>query len=198
MKKSKKICAFALVCIMVISAFGGYNALAACNYQNALAVDYNCHYLIYGVSGRTYYIDSTASAYTSVINAAVSDWNSMSADVSFSKSTASSPVRFIYGTVSLANSPGQTIVYSVTSEFEPTVSNWNGAKIILSNTMFRDLVGDKKQGTCAHEFGHALGLAHMKNLLGGNEPNWIMTPYENRTAYKVDARAVDVVDNHLY
>ena len=187
--------------------FYSYDVEATCTYRSSemTGIDYNCHYLLYGVSNRYYYIDSSATNYSTIIGSADTNWNNCSSDVSFSKTTSSGTavVRFFLGTVSDPSSPGQTIMHSSTTNYNPSTSSWPNARITLSSSLFagNTMTNNAKKGTCAHEFGHAIGLNHMYRVSGYNvywDANWIMTPSSSRTTNTVDSYATDVIDNHLY
>ena len=200
----KILCGFVAV-IFTITSIGRNIENAACTYRQTemTGIDYSCHSLLYGVSGRQYYIDSSATAYRTAVTTAVSNWNLSSSNVSFSEATSQGQgtIKFYSGTISEPNSPGQTIMYSSSTTYNPSTSSWPNAKIIMSSSLFPSMSAVKQRGTCAHEFGHAIGLNHMLRLSGTTayfDATWIMTPYASRTGYTVDAYAADVVDAHLY
>jgi len=131
-----------------------------------------------GVRNLTYYIeqDSLYKPYESVINGAAKDWkggnnpingftqvsNNLYTDMDFY--AKSSSFFLLNGTIAL------TRVYAVKDGSSQEGNyydlssikskNWYFAKIFINNNNISRLNTAEKQGTMAHEMGHAMGLEH--------------------------------------
>ncbi len=139
----------------------------------------------YGYSMRNYWIDSSASSYTSLIDDAVSSWVhttsrlGITTPISLSRTTTKSSSYF---DVYLLAMPGSSNTVAGTYLYvknvgciNPTLNeaitqNWSWTEIHLNSNSFPTLsdnsnltANEKRQGTVAHEFGHAMGLAHSNN-----------------------------------
>jgi hypothetical protein len=194
-----------------------YNTLdaKACNgsYYSGYP-DFNCHTLNggvgnYGYTNRYYWVDSTASGYSTRIQDAVNSWIYTSATVGVStpisilKTTTKSNGTFEvhYNAISGTISPGACYQYTYQTQIDPNSSNWGWAKVILNSNTFYSLLATEQQASIAHEFGHAMGLNHTLEILGAyppNDPNRIMTPSDmGRTTIIPTAGDLQVI-NHLY
>lgn len=144
----------------------------------------------YGYSTRHYWIDSSASSYTPLIDDAVDSWVhttsrlGITTPISLSRTNNRSSSYFdVYlGDVkSKADLPGSSNLIAGTFLFVKNVGcinkhlegpnqNWSWVEIYLDTNNFstlsvnNSLTDDQnRQGTIAHEFGHAMGLAHSTN-----------------------------------
>lgn len=125
-------------------------------------------YMSRGVDNMCYYVDSTASAYTSYINTGISRWtNGGHSPSDFINMTAVSSnyatavdyyaqneEEFIAG-YALA----ETVHFSASGMSGSGVSPYYYAEILINKGTFPDCTSFEKIGTMAHEFGHAMGLA---------------------------------------
>ena len=138
----------------------------------------------YGSSTRNYWIDSSASGYTTIIDNAVSTWVhttsrlNITTPISLSRTTVKSSSYF---DVYLEEMPGSsstvagTYIYvknvgCINPGLEAPNQNYSWTEIILNSNSFPNLqvnngltTAENQQGTVAHEFGHAMGLAHSNN-----------------------------------
>ncbi len=137
----------------------------------------------YGYNTRNYWIDESASEYTSIIDDAVSTWVhttsrlNITTPISLSRTTTKSSSYFDIYQNSMPGSDGVvagTYIYvknvgCINPDFEAPNQNYSWTEIILNSDVFPDLqklvnnglTGEQnRQGTVAHEFGHAMGLAH--------------------------------------
>lgn len=138
----------------------------------------------YGYSTRNYWIDSSASGYTTIIDNAVSTWVhttsrlNITTPISLSRTTVKSSSYF---DVYLEEMPGSsstvagTYIYvknvgCINPDLEAPNQNYSWTEIILNSNSFPNLqvnngltTAENQQGTVAHEFGHAMGLAHSNN-----------------------------------
>ena len=136
-----------------------------------------------GVSNTCYYVDSTASAYTTRINAAANNWvntghgwnpiymtpvssNYLTHMDFYGKTTSFWGDSNIRGETRMFTNSGQDI----TSKAHNT--NWMYAEIYV-NTSVVSTNTIQTQGTFAHEMGHAFGLDHVSNV------NALMHRYSN-------------------
>lgn len=120
-----------------------------------------------GVSKMCYYVDSTASKYTSYINTGINRWtNSGFSPSNFIKMTA---VSSNYATdvdyyadakdeFDFKNCLAETTYWSSSGMNGSGIAPYYYAEIRINNDEFPDITTYEKYGTMAHEFGHALGL----------------------------------------
>lgn len=125
-------------------------------------------YFSRGVSNMCYYVDSSASSYTSNINTGINRWTN----------SGYSPSNYINMTAVSSNYATHVDYYALnavdclsptalaeTTFFSSSGSSANGslpyyyAEITINKNQFPTLTSFEKIGTMAHEFGHALGLA---------------------------------------
>ena len=66
--------------------------------------------------------------------------------------------------------------------------DWNYVKVFINNSTMLSITANGRQGTLAHEIGHALGLSHSTNN------NSIMSTYANRNVQTV--QNVDITALH--
>lgn len=140
----------------------------------------------YGFDTRNYWIDSSASEYTSLINNAVSSWVETTArlnittPISLASTTTKSSSYFdvyMYELPGASNGIAATFFYvKNVGCINPDLStgpnqNYSWTEIVLNSSTFPNLQAsivltatEKQQGTIAHEFGHAMGLAHNSNV----------------------------------
>lgn len=138
----------------------------------------------YGYSTRNYWVDSSASDYKTLISDAVSSWVyttsrlGITTPISLKNTTTKSTSYF---DVYLLELPGNSNTVAVTYMYVKNVGcinpdssapdqNWSWTEIHLNSNSFSTLSVDNsltddqnRQGTIAHEFGHAMGLAHSNN-----------------------------------
>lgn len=138
----------------------------------------------YGYSTRNYWIDSSASGYTTLIDDAVSSWVhttsrlGITTPISLSRTTTKSSSYFDVYLLAMpgsSNTVAGTYFYvknvgCINPNLEGPNQNWSWTEIHLNSNSFptlsvsNSLTGDQnRQGTIAHEFGHAMGLAHSNN-----------------------------------
>lgn len=124
----------------------------------------------YGSYRRYYYITSSASSYSSLINNAMNDWIyttdrlNYTTSISYrSTTTQKSSVMDIYAS-NVPSMQGYAYTYCMLYQkvVDPDVQNWGWNKIIINTAYFNN--GDLstssiKKGTIAHEMGHCFGLA---------------------------------------
>lgn len=121
-----------------------------------------------GVGNICYYIDSSASSYTSIINSAINNW----VDTGYGwnpiyvtpvSSNYATDIDFYlrYGDDMSADILGRTTYYNINEGIVNQYNtNWFFAKIELNASSLGGYSNDIKQGTTAHELGHAFGLDH--------------------------------------
>lgn len=124
-------------------------------------------YFSRGVSNMCYYVDSSASSYTSNINTGINRWtNSGYSPSNYINMTAVSS-NYATHVDYYAQEPEDCIsayIIAETSFFSSSGTNGSGtvpyyyAEITINKGEFPDLTSFEKIGTMAHEFGHALGL----------------------------------------
>ena len=124
-------------------------------------------YMSRGVDSMCYYVDSTASSYTSYINTGISRWtNGGHSPSDFINMTAVSS-NYATAVDYYAQGNEDFLTYYVLAETSYFASNGMGcsswgpyyyAEIRINNDEMPDCTSYEKIGTMAHEFGHALGL----------------------------------------
>lgn len=196
MKKIKIVNIFLLAIIFIL--FFSNNVFA----YNLLGGKYSR-----GVSNTWYYVDSTASSYTTRINAAANNWVNTGHGwnpiyMTPVSSTYCTHMDF-YGRTSnffpnnrtLANTrfytnSSQDITATV-ADTSQTV-NWFYAEININTGLLATNTNDT-QGTLAHEMGHAFGLAHDNN----NTLCIMCQTASGRAVYLVSSDDNDAI-NYLY
>lgn len=154
----------------------------------------------YGYNTRNYWVDSSASNYSTMIDAAVSTWVhttsrlGITTPISLARTTTKSSSYF---DVYMKAMPGSTTTVAGTYFYVKNVGcinpnlqgpnqNYSWTEIDLNSNSFPSLAAnsslsadEKRQGTIAHEFGHAMGLAH-----SNDNPKVIMCQLKaNRSVY---------------
>ena len=124
-------------------------------------------YLSRGVDNMCYYVDSSASAYTSYINTGINRWTN----------SGHSPSDFINMTAVSSNyatdvdyyaqeqedffagyALAETLYFSSDSSPSGGASAYFYTEILINKGEFPSCTSYEKIGTMAHEFGHAMGL----------------------------------------
>lgn len=157
--------------------------------------------LLWNIESIYYYVDRSASGFSSEISAAARNWvytgwgynklypNTKTDNINISAID-------IYGYSEYDNRNGYTyFVYrnsdGTTKTVDPKISNWSFNTIHLNHLYLDGKSATARQGTIGHEFGHAWGLAH--NL----DKNSIMCTAElGRKVYtvqQVDANAFNKI-----
>jgi hypothetical protein len=124
----------------------------------------------YGSNPRLYYITSSAGGHSGDITDAVYTWIhttsrlGITTPIYWSRTyTQSASVMDFYHLEYYDEGSG---IIAVTEQIlnnqviYPYSSNWNWAKIKLNTPCFDPLSDYNEEGSCAHEMGHAMGLAH--------------------------------------
>lgn len=136
---------------------------------------FNQHKLIYGVGNygyntQYYWIDSSASEYTTTINTAMNEWKytsgywGITTPIWYNSTTVKSNSRMeIYQVPTVNQWWGKTEWYWGSSQVDPSNSNWVWGKVLLDGE-FGNLSGtsenNRRKAVIAHEMGHVMGLAH--------------------------------------
>lgn len=152
-----------------------------------------------GVSNMYYYVASSAYGYTTQINNAVNNW----IDTGYGwnpiymypvSSNYATDIDF-YAVYELGTGLlGRTAMYDI-NEYEVNceTTNWFFARIYLSTSLLDSYISSQKQGTIAHEIGHAFGLAHQNN----NTHSIMCQKGHHRAVYLVDSTSHNAI-NTLY
>ena len=126
----------------------------------------------YGNHVRYYWIDSSASEYTSLISQARYNWVNTSSILTTSilirqNSVQSSSVFDIYKRQEFASSSTKLAIsyfYDTSNQNIGTPTyDYKWTEIVLNTSNFDALSDFNKLGTITHEFGHCMGLAHTTN-----------------------------------
>lgn len=154
----KKIISSIMILVITFISFGILN-VKALDYNNQIKFNYRYSREI---NNTCYWISSSASGFTNIINNAAYDW------AHWSNPLVMTPVSSSYAThMDFYGKPtsywypyngvlGETKFYTSSgSTIDPNIGNWFYADIYLNNDSVYNY-----QGTAAHEMGHALGLAH--------------------------------------
>ena len=154
-----------------------------------------------GVSNMYYYVDSSASGYTTLINDAIDNWvvtgwgwNPIYLAPVASNNGTALDFYLKYSDQLSYSILGLTSYYN-SSEIEVncTTTDWFFAKIDLNGSSLPTISYNQRQGTISHEIGHGLGLAHQDSNTGS-----IMCSYSaGRTVYTVDQTSHNAI-NTLY
>ena len=150
-----------------------------------------------GVANTCYYINSSASSYTSKINKAANLWEYNGWDNPIYMTAVSSNYAThmdFYGKTPSndqnldSNTNGYTTVYNSSGkQMTFGSSNWFYAKIVINKS------SSANQATVVHEMGHAFGLAHYPS-----NSSSIMYPYSSgRKVSSPQKCDVDTI-NYLY
>lgn len=148
-----------------------------------------------GVNNTCYYVSSSASGYTSLINTAASQWANMSNNI------VNNPVSSNYGThidFYSSNPSNNTNLTSNTNAYT-TIWDANGVQLSFngtSNYFYTEIVINNANyidsSTIAHEMGHAYGLDHTSNTY-----SIMYTPKSNRLVSTPQSVDNDTI-NYLY
>ncbi|PWK14943.1 matrixin family metalloprotease [Tumebacillus permanentifrigoris] len=124
----------------------------------------------YGNAKRYYFVDSSASGSSSVIDTGMSEWVNSTArtgvttSVSYrSTTTQSSSVMDWYAGNYYDASQGviaETEFWIYSTKVAPTAQNWGWNKEKINSVTYSPLSDWDERGSVAHEIGHAFGLAH--------------------------------------
>ena len=153
-----------------------------------------------GVSNMYYYVDSSASGYTTLINDAIDNWVVTGwgwnpiylAPVASNNGTALD--FYLKGSDQLGYSIlGQTTFYNSSEVQVASNTDWFFAKIELNSSTLPNISHNNRQGTISHEIGHGLGLAHQLSNTG----SIMCTLGAGRTVYTVDQISHNAI-NTLY
>lgn len=140
--------------------------------QSGIALAYNTfngHKLTYGVGNygyntQYYWIDSSASAYESNINSAMSEWKyttsywGITTPIWHNRTTVKSSSRMdIYKVSNINQWWGLTQFYNGSTQVDPYNTNWVWGKILLDGDFSNY---PKQKAVIAHEMGHVMELAH--------------------------------------
>lgn len=124
-------------------------------------------YLSRGVDNMCYYVDSSASSYTSYINTGINRWtNSGHSPSDFINMTAVSsnyatdvdyyamnaPDMYVFGAIA------ETVYFHSDGMGATGNSAYYYAEIHINKDIIAECTSFEKIGTMAHEFGHAMGL----------------------------------------
>lgn len=226
----RKICRFGQVFLVVLILASTILSPSASAYQSWEV--YNGYTLNggvgnYGYTNRYYWIDSTASGYSSLIQSAVNSWiytsgapTYISTPISIPQTTTKSQsvfdVYFLPLTGEAAYVYAATFMFvgnvDITNGGNPPTSNWGWSKVMLNNNTtygFQTITArnnltkaQNQQGTIAHEFGHAMGLNHPIEVLPNGyttyHPERIMCQIgSGRTVYTPSVPDLNII-NDLY
>lgn len=155
-----------------------------------------------GVGNTCYYVDSTASGYTTQINASANNWVVTGHGYNPIYMTAVSSTKGSHIDLYGRNNEfwpgefgilGETMFYTSSSvRMYDITTNWFYAEIHLNLDTLATIEYNQRQGTITHEMGHAFGLKHSMDT------NCIMCQYGyGRNVYLVDADSHNGI-NFLY
>lgn len=160
--QKKKIVFFLIIITVIIGVFS-----STCYAINPILG----HVYSRGVGSACYYVSSSASGYTSTINAAAYNWMYTGCGANpiyltaVSSSYATHMDFYVKGPTAFGGNyedilAATTYYTSSSNQLDPTSSNWFFAEIWFNSTegTFPDLSSTVKQGVTAHEMGHAFGL----------------------------------------
>lgn len=165
--KHKRTAVLALVTAMVAVLAFAANAFAFATYNGHVL---NGGVGNYGSTPRYYYITFSASDQETDITNAVSTWIHTTSRIGVTTpiywartSTQSSSVMDFYHNIYYDQSTG---IIATTDQIlnnvviSPSNTNWNWGKVKLNTPCFDPLSSYNEEGSCAHEIGHIMGLAH--------------------------------------
>lgn len=119
----------------------------------------------YGYTNQYYYVDGSAGAYLGPAVAAMNGWiyttesTGVTTPISFLRTSyRPASVIDVFQIDYIAAWWGFTTHYNGSTEIEPTDGNWSWALVQLDGAFAQC---QNQQGVIAHEFGHAMGLAHV-------------------------------------
>lgn len=126
-----------------------------------------------GIGYQTYYVDSTASKYSSYISNGASRWNP-TVILSQASTNASTAVDFyevgndhFNNVANLGNWLAATTYHTPSHDniLYPEYNGWNFSKVSINKDKYLTvdyITTDQRYGVIAHEIGHAFGLQHFK------------------------------------
>jgi len=121
----------------------------------------------YGYNDRYYFVASGAQQYDTYIHNAMHDWIYTTSRLGITTpiswletSTQSSSVMDLHaanywgsnGTIA------ETSYWTYDTQKNPETSNWGWGKIKINTPVFNGLSSFNREGSCAHEMGHVMGL----------------------------------------
>ena len=154
-----------------------------------------------GVSNMYYYVDSSASGYTTLINDAIDNWvvtgwgwNPIYLAPVASNNGTALDFYLKYSDQLSYSILGQTTFYNSSEvQLNPATTDWFFAKIDLNGSSLPNISYNNRQGTISHEIGHGLGLAHQNS----NTSSIMCSLASGRTVYTVDQTSHNAI-NTLY
>ncbi|MER6097714.1 matrixin family metalloprotease [Streptomyces sp. NPDC001728] len=130
---------------------------------------FNAHRLKYGVYSQYYWLDSTAeNSHPTAIRGGVGHWNASNAPVYYLNTSDKTQSRLDFYRRSTPSGAycAITAMYVDTAQVDYNSTDWVWAKITVDPALTNaGLCGPDthRDGTIAHEQGHAMGLAHNSN-----------------------------------
>ena len=189
--------------MMIITAslfFQTANAFAYTTYSNHVL---NGGVGNYGYTNRYYFITSSASTYSSLIDSAMYDWINttsrigITTPISFVKtSTQSSSIMDIYAGHYYPveyQVAGDTLHFINSTLVDQWSTNWGFCKNRINSTYFDTISSFYKNHTVSHEMGHVMGL----NENNANTSSVMCQGWASPTVYNAQADDANGI-NFLY
>lgn len=156
--RNKFLAMFSVVFCMAALFCGSINAYNLYNNQSRM---------IGGVSGRDYYLESSATTYSSIISEAMDAWiyaNWSNPILFYDRGLSSNTSITFKGYSTIPNAPSANAMvkhYSASGIYMPQPSaNWKYCDVLISQTKFSQITSREKLITIVHELGHCFGLQH--------------------------------------